>query len=354
MKKEIKIVGAGLSGLTAGINLLGAGYDVTIYEQRKDIGLRFHNDFQGMENWTQEKDVLELLKEMNIKINFFFEPVFEGFACGPHLARIVKFSSQKPICYLVKRGNSSDSIDFGLKQQFTSNGGRIIFEHRISFDEADIIATGPKKVRAIALGYMFNTDLKDIAAFIIDENIAPKLYAYLIIKNGRGVVAVTLSKNFKKQEYYLKSVIDAFRKGFNLRMINKRKFGGSVDFAFPPRTTKSSKLLVGEAAGFQDAFAGFGMFYAMRSGFLAAKSIINNKDYNKLWKKDFGDLLKAGLVNRFIFERMGNKGYDFLINSIESHSEDITSLIKREYSFSRKKKLLFPLACAYFKMAHRI
>jgi len=33
MNKEIKIAGAGLSGLTAGINLLESGYKVTIYEK---------------------------------------------------------------------------------------------------------------------------------------------------------------------------------------------------------------------------------------------------------------------------------------------------------------------------------
>ncbi len=46
-----KIIGAGLSGLTAAINLAKAGYKVDVYEENKDSGLRFNGDLQGLENW---------------------------------------------------------------------------------------------------------------------------------------------------------------------------------------------------------------------------------------------------------------------------------------------------------------
>lgn len=55
--KRIVIAGAGPSGLTAAINLAKAGFSVNVYEKEKDVGKRFHGDFQGIENWTTEDGV---------------------------------------------------------------------------------------------------------------------------------------------------------------------------------------------------------------------------------------------------------------------------------------------------------
>ena len=48
---------------------------------------------------------------------------------------------------------------------------------------------------------------------------------------------------------------------------------------------QNQKLLVGEAAGFQDLFLGFGMKYAFLSGYIAAKSIIEEKNYDGLMER---------------------------------------------------------------------
>ena len=44
--KHIKILGAGISGLAAAINLVKSGYKVEIFEKRSEVGKRFHGDFQ--------------------------------------------------------------------------------------------------------------------------------------------------------------------------------------------------------------------------------------------------------------------------------------------------------------------
>jgi phytoene dehydrogenase-like protein len=44
--KKIKILGAGLSGLSAAINLAKAGYSVDIFDSNSDSGARFHGDLQ--------------------------------------------------------------------------------------------------------------------------------------------------------------------------------------------------------------------------------------------------------------------------------------------------------------------
>ncbi len=72
--KKIIILGAGLSGLTAAINLAKSGYTVDVYEKNKDVGMRFNGDIQGLENWSDKKDIIKELKERNIDIDFDYSP----------------------------------------------------------------------------------------------------------------------------------------------------------------------------------------------------------------------------------------------------------------------------------------
>ena len=59
----IKILGAGIAGLTAAIVLAKSGHLVEVFEKNKDCGMRFHGDLQGLENWSEKKMWLKSLKK---------------------------------------------------------------------------------------------------------------------------------------------------------------------------------------------------------------------------------------------------------------------------------------------------
>jgi flavin-dependent dehydrogenase len=124
--------------------------------------------------------------------------------------------------------------------------------------------------------------------------------------------------NQAKKLYY-----EALKKRNIIRdIIGDRKpidtFGGYGGCNFPRSAVKDSSLYVGEAAGFQDPFRGFGMNYAIESGYLAAKSIVENTDYDRLWKNHFDKRIKTDLYRRYAMVLFGDRA----IEHVFRHTND--------------------------------
>jgi choline dehydrogenase-like flavoprotein len=101
-KETIDVIGAGPAGLVAAINLAKSGFAVTLQEAGPSVGHRFHGDFQGIENWTAEHDVREILKRINVDVNFSFESYRGGVFFSPSLERR-ELRTSEPLFYLVER-----------------------------------------------------------------------------------------------------------------------------------------------------------------------------------------------------------------------------------------------------------
>lgn len=341
-KKEIRIAGAGLAGLTAAINLAKAGYKVTVFEKNKDCGLRFAGDLQGFENWTMKKDVLEDLKSMNLDINFHYKP-FNEFVGYDYKLNSFRIKSKKPFFYLIRRGAVSDSLDLVLKKQALDLGIDIKFGASVKPNQVDLVATGPSFADGIARGITFDTDMNDTARLILDDDIAPKGYAYLLINKGRGCLMSGMFRHFHKEEEYYSRFMERIPKALNLRIRNAKEFCSHANFFLERKYVHNGILYLGEAAGLQDYMAGFGMRYAITSGYLASESIIKNKDFEELMKKRFDAQLKTSLVNRFLFEMLGNRGYQFSIRLISKIINPF-NFLSRNYNSSLFKRSLLPLA----------
>lgn len=62
--EPIQIGGAGPAGLASAITLARAGRRVLTHETQCEVGYRFDGDFQELENWSAQQDVLDQLREM--------------------------------------------------------------------------------------------------------------------------------------------------------------------------------------------------------------------------------------------------------------------------------------------------
>jgi len=347
----IRIAGAGIAGLSAGITLARAGEKVTVYEKNKTIGAGYKGDLQGIENWTSQKDALERLEEIGIRTGFAHKEVFKSTFCSPALKRY-ELRTSRPTYYLVQRGGSKGCIDHALWKQAEKEGVKVRFGKK--GENCDIIATGPRNSAfGVGVGLTFRTKAKDNAFAILNEEIAPKAYAYLQIWKGSGCLVTIMPSGMKDKSAYLDKAVTEFRKIADFDMKNAKKIAGVGSFAIPDTAKEGKALLVGEAAGFQDFLLGFGMRYAFESGHLAARSILDGKEYDELWKESFLDLLKAGLSNRWLFEKAGNREYRLLLRLL-GRKEDVWADLHGQYEFGLLKRAAFLWRKERLKIEQRI
>ncbi len=340
--EPVNIIGAGPSGLTAAIILRKHGFPVRIFEKASDVGYRLNGDFQGLENWTSGKDVVDLLKDMGIAINFLCIPWNEGTVYAPDMEPVFVTSS-RPVFYLVKRGSMEGTLDNGLKEQALLLGAEIFFDRRIkNFDGKFIVGSGPRHAVGITYGITFSTTSDDMVAVIFNDDIAPKGYAYLIVYQGAGTMVTVLYSDFRKVNECFEGMRSFFLEKTGVEISHAKEFGGYGDFFIRDSQMQNGNIYIGEAAGFQDFLWGFGMRYAITSGYLAAESIISGSDYDRLWKRELGPILRTSLVNRYLYERLGHFGYRYIAKN--AARSDICNFLFRHYKPSIFKNVLLPLA----------
>jgi len=345
--KEISILGAGPAGLSAAITLAKYGRKVHVYEKNNDCGMRFRGDFQGFENWSSPTDILDELPLMNLTPDFWYKPILQAEFYDYHRKkRVITF--EKPALYLIKRGTMPGSLDVALKEQARRAGVNITFNQTILENEADIIAGGPKRVDGIVRGITFETTTEHVPIMILDDSIAPKSFAYLLISEGRGCLGTGLTKQYTKADEYLDRTIHAFQNLLDIDIRNEKRYTGYGNFFLRKRYEEHGTLYVGEAAGLQDYLFAFGLRQALTSGYLAAQSILQNQSYDTLMKERLVPQLKISLVNRFFFSLLGNRGYS---KSLERGRkiEDPLKRMNTLYNVSLLHKAFYPLAKVTFK-----
>ena len=342
MAGEIKVLGAGISGLTASINLAKEGFDVTVFEKSSTVGSRFHNDFQGLENWSDETDTPEILRSLSLKTNFWMKG-FKNATVYTDLKKEFIAEDKDNLFYLVRRG-PNDSLDESLKDQALDAGVKILFNSKMAREECDIIATGVsgKKPAGVVKGIVFDTNAEDSIILILNEKCAFKGYSYLLIADGKATMASVVIKDLSRANLCFKNSLEAFSKLKKFKIQNRRSFAGYGTFAMNETNKQDQRLVVGEAAGFQDLFLGFGMKYALLSGYVAAKSIMEEKDYDLAWRELFLDKQKASAANRLIYEISGQWGYNYIANKL-GNSRSPKSWLKEQYSFGLAKRLIYPV-----------
>jgi len=344
MTRSIDIAGAGPAGLAAGIAVAENGGHARVLERRSGVGMRFHGDFQGLENWSTDRDVLEELHAMGIEPDFEHAPFRECVFYDPD-GREHDCRSIQPIWYLVRRGTEEGSLDRSLERQAAAAGVTIERKHFVErLPEGGIVAHGPRRVDAIALGYVFDTERADGAFAAVSDTIAPGGYAYLLIHGGRATVATCMFDDFHNDKIYLARTVDFFRTRVGITLRNERRFGGFGNMSPKPDLRRGKLLFAGEAAGLQDALFGFGMRYAMVSGHLAGAACARGDldGYEARCRERLLGFVRSASVNRYLYRWGGDRRYRYLVKGL--CAGDARVWLRRHYRGGWWTPVLYPFA----------
>lgn len=349
--KKIQIAGAGPSGLTAAINLSLAGYQVDVFEKRLDAGKRFHGDLQGLENWSEETNVLQEIQSMNIEINFDAAPFLDLVITNGERSRTSHYPEDKPLCYLVKRGVGPGTLDQGLKAQAVEAGVNIRFGETIPLEEADIIATGPisKEIFAVDKGIIFQTKYQDTNIFLVNDEAAYKGYSYLLITKGYGCLCTVLFDKFERLDDCFEVTKKTFAESIPFDVQDPVPVAGIGCFSTKNIFQEGRSLYVGEAAGLQDLMWGFGIRTAVKSGYLAAQCIINGEDYAAAAQALFEARQKATLTSRFLWEMARFKNYALVVQDGANATAQKAFDLSFFYNFGKLNRAIYPIALPFVK-----
>ena len=184
------------------------------------------------------------------------------------------------------------------------------YKSRIKHKDCDIIAAGPK-TSAVACGEVFKTNFPNHVTLQLNDKLAlTGAYSYLIVIDGIGLICTCLWRQQSKSDRFLNETINWYEKKYpELDRVPIKRVGGKGDFAIHSSYKSDGRYYVGEAGGLQDFMWGFGMRYAITSGVYAAKDILGESDYELEIKSKLLPKLKTSVVNRFLMNRIGDRGF---------------------------------------------
>ncbi len=322
-KNKIKILGAGISGLTTAIILAKNGFEVEIFEKRQRIGSFFERDVHSLRNYDYDHDIIKKYKSLGIEITNSY-PIFRELRFSPSLKCIEIYSEKKPMFYNFLRGYKDEkSFDLELYKKAKKIGVKFHFGKTLNTAQADVIATGSSSVKGVGYGAHYSnvSELDPNSLYIfLDNRYSDKGYCYIVPFYNEASVVITSTQKLSKKEMKAKYNSLVQENPVIKKILKNSKFEneifGYAYYDLPKTAIKENKLYVGEAAGFLDAAMGFGTHYAIISGYLAAIALIENKNYDELWKNWFGDELKEKYLRRLVTEKMENNDYELVIESL--------------------------------------
>jgi flavin-dependent dehydrogenase len=311
--QPIRIAGAGPSGLAAAIALARAGRGVEVHEAKSDVGSRFIGDLQILEAASESEGVPEFLQRIGVETNFYIRPVLAA-TFYDHRGNARRINSSQPYGYFIRRGPEEGSLDRGLLAQATKAGVRVIFNSRLKPEDADIVATGPASPDGLAREMTWHTTDPDRVEVFFNHLLSPGGYSYFFILDGVATFGCAIVADFKKIDEYFDHSLAAAQRANPFEIPAETRTGYSYrNFHLKQRATKNGARYVGEAAGFQDYLFGLGIRYALTSGWLAAQSILQSRDFDELWNQELAAKQKTSLVNRFLYEAGGNMGLSIFV-----------------------------------------
>lgn len=324
MKKEITVVGAGIAGLTAAINLARKDYKVRVLERRDGIGGPARDMETGEMTYVMADgtpmDIKGVERYTGIDISPIAEPLPHAHVYAFGKKHVIEFPASAP-AFLFERGSRENSVDMYLYRIAVKEGVDFEFNHPIKtaddfmkLPRGSIIATGLFKEAYIALDVPF-----------------VQVYGHIAFRGfeSYGGAPVVLYNSKHTWDYAFFSAINnfggalLFQRGRKLTREGKLWFENrlsadeGIEFyewsdlevgVLPtasmrnPRLFQKDYILTGTLAGFQDPVLLFGVHGALISGAISARAV-DDPDWAIAEFKKMNILWRLSWLNRKFIEK---------------------------------------------------
>jgi flavin-dependent dehydrogenase len=186
---QFKISGAGLSGLSAAINLAKNGNDVAVYEKgREHIKRAASYHCLSHISTPHGKNLKKYLKRYDIKINFNCKS-FNRAELILDNGKQIEFKLNDPVIF-VQRGNKK-SIEYSLYKQAKKLGVKFKFDSDARKEHIDIVATGPSRTDVVGTGAVYDgVDFKHKYLVMFDDRFSPRGWYLYIVPHGKNRIEV--------------------------------------------------------------------------------------------------------------------------------------------------------------------
>lgn len=289
---KIAIVGAGLSGLACAYEFVRSGIVPKVFEKKSLVGKDYM--FSNITLRLLDKNYRTSLNYLNKKYNLNLKAhsdIHELIMKGPKKSAVERGN----LGQMLMRGNEKDSLENQFLERMSLP---VEFDTFVDIREIKniydyvICATG-EETTAKELGVWsesFNVITRvaniignfktDSVTMWTNTEYSKACYAFLTPHDsisGRLLLCVN-QITFDEMEYYWDKFLKDEGITYKISEIKDLQYNiGIVE-----KAKVDNVFLVGNSGGFIDDFLGFGAVNAIESGILAARSIINNQDYDKL------------------------------------------------------------------------
>ncbi len=314
----ISVIGAGPVGAYTAYLLAKAGEKVRIFEEHKEIGKPVQCAGIVSKNLAKiikidDKFVVNKVKGARIYSpnNEFFEvkgSEIEGFVLDRE-----KFDR-----YWVEKAVDGGAELFLNHRFIENNENELKFEKRNYKTDILIGADGPLS-RVAECNNMLNRRFwSGLQARIKLEKDKEFVELYMgdhckdgygwVVPEGNGICRVGVGTTDKN----IVEVFNNFLKRFNKKIINKQS--GLIPIYDPKiKIQRGNVYLVGDAAGQTKATTGGGIVVGMSASKILSDCLLNNKNYEKEFKKKLGRNMRMNLIIRRSLNKFNDNKYNELI-----------------------------------------
>ncbi|HUT81557.1 MAG TPA: NAD(P)/FAD-dependent oxidoreductase [Candidatus Bathyarchaeia archaeon] len=384
MDTDIAIIGGGPVGSLAALNAAKMGGSVTIYEQRKEIGIPDHCagllSITGLKQLGIQNLPKEVTQNQNIKGARFFSPSGKSFDIQREKDQACVVNRTLFDQYLLEKATNK-----GVKLYNQSKVSKIIYDksnHQIIIKYQDlttkesksntafvgIVATGSRKFmleqmklptipsKCFIPGYQLLieniTDLEsEFVELYVSNKIAPGFFAWIIpIDETTAKVGLASKEKFtiEKMNYFLKKHPATKNRFTHSKIIGK--YGGLVITNGTRRkTTFNGFMLAGDAAGQTKSTTGGGVITGgiagMLAGTVAAQAVENGnnskiflKNYDKQWKELLWKQLKSMARFRWLANKLSDKALDLAFDTVLENN--LIQLIEKTGDIDKQANVL--------------